>query len=72
MVESLGVSIFRARLMAFVIAALLAATSGWLYAHRCASSARRRSTCGRAFDYLLMAMAGGSGYVGRRHLGRRW
>ncbi|MGB7100593.1 MAG: branched-chain amino acid ABC transporter permease, partial [Xanthobacteraceae bacterium] len=32
MVESLGISVFRIRLITFVIAALLAAISGWLYA----------------------------------------
>ncbi len=33
MIESLGVNAFRVRLITFVIAALLAALSGWLYAH---------------------------------------
>ena len=33
MIESLGVNAFRTRLIIFVIAALLAGLSGWLYAH---------------------------------------
>ncbi|MDO6749220.1 branched-chain amino acid ABC transporter permease, partial [Gilvimarinus sp. 1_MG-2023] len=33
MAESMGVNTFRSKLVAFVISALLAAISGWLYAH---------------------------------------
>ena len=63
MVESLGVSIFRARLMAFVIAALLAAASGWLYAHMVRFVSPAPFDVRPSIDYLLMAMAGGSGHV---------
>ncbi len=63
MVESLGVSVFRARLMAFVIAALLAATSGWLYAHMVRFVSPAPFDVRPSIDYLLMAMAGGSGHV---------
>ncbi len=69
MVESLGVSIFRARLMAFVIAALLAATSGWLYAHMVRFVSPAPFDVRPSIDYLLMAMAGGSGYVAGAILG---
>jgi ABC-type branched-subunit amino acid transport system permease subunit len=63
MVESLGISVFRIRLIIFVIAALLAGLSGWLYAHMSRSSARRRSIVRMGIQYLFMAILGGSGYI---------
>jgi len=69
MVESLGINVFRARLMAFVIAALLAAVSGWLYAHMVRFVSPAPFDVRPSIDYLLMAMAGGSGYVAGAILG---
>lgn len=63
MVESLGISAFRAKLMAFVIAALLAGLAGWLYAHMIRFVSPAPFDVRPSIDYLLMAMAGGSGYV---------
>jgi len=63
MTESLGIDPFRVRLVTFVIAALLSALSGWLYAHM------TRLVSPAAFDvsagifYLLMAMVGGMGHL---------
>jgi ABC-type branched-subunit amino acid transport system permease subunit len=64
LVESLGIDPFTTRLRAFVLAALLAALSGWLYAHF------QRVVSATAFDleagieFLLMALIGGAGHVG--------
>jgi branched-chain amino acid transport system permease protein len=63
LVESLGIDSFRARLCAFVLAALLAALAGWLYAHF------QRVVSATAFDldagieFLLMALIGGASHV---------
>jgi branched-chain amino acid transport system permease protein len=63
MVESLAIDPFRIKLATFVIAALLAALSGWLYAHM------SRFVSPAPFDvevgilYLLMAMVGGMGHL---------
>ena len=63
MVESLGIDAFRIKLATFVIAALLAAVSGWLYAHmnRIVSPSPFDVTMG--ITYLMMAMVGGAGYL---------
>jgi branched-chain amino acid transport system permease protein len=60
LVESLGIDAFRTRLATFVIAALFAALSGWLYAHlsRFVSPAPFEVHVG--IDYLMMAMVGGA------------
>jgi ABC-type branched-subunit amino acid transport system ATPase component/ABC-type branched-subunit amino acid transport system permease subunit len=64
LVESLGIDPFATRLRAFVLAALLASLSGWLYAHF------QRVVSPTAFDleagieFLLMALIGGAGHVG--------
>lgn len=63
MVESLGVNAFQVRLVIFIVAALLAAIGGWLYAHmnRIVSPTPFDVTMG--IEYLMMAMVGGSGYL---------
>jgi branched-chain amino acid transport system ATP-binding protein/branched-chain amino acid transport system permease protein len=63
MVESLGINSFRIKVATFVIAALLSALSGWLYAHmgRFVSPAPFDVTAG--ILYLLMAMVGGMGHL---------
>jgi len=63
MVESVGVNAFRIKLITFIISALLAALSGWLYAHlgRFVSPTPFDVTWG--IEYLMMAMVGGSGYL---------
>jgi branched-chain amino acid transport system permease protein len=60
LVESLGISAFRAKLITFVLSAVLAALSGWLYAHlgRYVSPAPFDVHIG--IDYLMMAMVGGA------------
>ena len=60
LVESLGINAFFTRLATFVIAALFAGLSGWLYAHlnRFVSPAPFEVHVG--IDYLMMAMVGGA------------
>ncbi|MCI9867540.1 branched-chain amino acid ABC transporter ATP-binding protein/permease [Rhizobium skierniewicense] len=61
LVESLGIDPFRVKISCFVIAAALAAISGWLYAHmsRFVSPAPFEPLMG--IEYLMMAMVGGAG-----------
>jgi branched-chain amino acid transport system permease protein len=61
--ESMGVDTGRARLAVFVIAALQAGASGWLYAHfqRFVSPTPFRLHAG--IEYLFMAVVGGIGHV---------
>ncbi len=63
LVESLGIDPFRTRLCAFVLAALLAALAGWLYAHfqRVVSSTAFDLEAG--IEFLLMALIGGASHV---------
>jgi branched-chain amino acid transport system permease protein len=61
--EAMGVDTSRARLAIFVLAALQAAASGWLYAHfeRFVSPTPFRLHAG--IEYLFMAVVGGIGQV---------
>ena len=63
MVESLGINVFRVRLITFVIAALLAAVSGWLYAHMSRFVSPAPFDVRMGIDYLFMAILGGSGQI---------
>jgi branched-chain amino acid transport system permease protein len=58
--ESLGIGAFRVKLITFVIAALLAALSGWLYAHLGRYVAPGPFDVNVGIDYLMMAMVGGA------------
>jgi branched-chain amino acid transport system permease protein len=59
MMASLGVNLFRIRLVAFVLAALLAGMAGWLYAHMNRFVSPSPFDVHASIDYLLMAMVGG-------------
>lgn len=63
MAESMGVNTARDRVKLFVLAALLAAVSGWLYAHmqRFVSPAPFNLNIG--IEYLFMAVVGGAGHL---------
>jgi branched-chain amino acid transport system permease protein len=61
LVESLGISAYRVKLLSFVIAAFLAAVSGWLYAHLSRFVSPTPFEAGMGIEYLMMAMVGGSG-----------
>jgi branched-chain amino acid transport system permease protein len=63
MVESLGINVFRIRLVTFVIAALLAGISGWLYAHMSRFVSPAPFDVRMGIEYLFMAILGGSGYI---------
>ena len=63
MVESLGINVFRVRLITFVVAALLAAMSGWLYAHMSRFVSPAPFDVRMGIDYLFMAILGGSGQI---------
>ncbi|PTW56620.1 branched-chain amino acid transport system permease protein [Breoghania corrubedonensis] len=63
MVESLGVDAFRIRLATFVIAAILAGLSGWLYTHLGRFISPVEFDVTRGIEYLMMAMVGGAGYL---------
>ena len=63
MLASLGVSLFRVRLIIFVIAALLAGLAGWLYAHMNRFVSPSPFEIRPSIEYLLMAMAGGASSI---------
>ncbi|WP_349631250.1 ATP-binding cassette domain-containing protein [Bradyrhizobium sp. AUGA SZCCT0222] len=63
LLASLGVNIFRIRLVTFVIAALLAGLAGWLYAHMNRFISPAPFDVKPGIEYLLMAMAGGAGHI---------
>ena len=61
--ESLGIGAFRTRLALFVLSALLAALSGWLYAHLGRFVSPGSFSVEAGVEYLMMAMIGGSGHL---------
>ncbi len=63
LVESLGINAFRTRLAAFVIAAVLAAFAGWLYAHMNHFVSPTPFSITASIEFLMMAMVGGAGYL---------
>ena len=69
MPEAMGASTFRYKLAMFVIAALLAAVSGWLYAHMQRSVNPSPFGIKFGIEYLFMAVLGGIGTVGGAFVG---
>jgi len=63
LVESLGINALHIRLVTFVVAALLAALSGWLYAHMSRFVSPTPFDVTWSIFFLMMAMVGGSGYL---------
>lgn len=63
MAESMGVHTGRSKVMIFVLAALLAALSGWLYAHLQRFINPTPFGLHIGIEYLFMAVVGGVGYV---------
>ena len=63
MAESMGVDTARQRIKVFVLAALLAAVSGWLYAHMQRFVNPTPFNLNIGIEYLFMAVVGGSGYL---------
>ncbi|MFN4102787.1 MAG: ABC transporter permease subunit [Tepidimonas sp.] len=63
MAESMGVDTARQRIKVFVLAALLAAVSGWLYAHLQRFVNPTPFNLNIGIEYLFMAVVGGSGHL---------
>ncbi len=63
MAESMGVDTAQARMVIFVIAALQACASGWLYAHFQRFINPYPFSVEQGIEYLFMAVIGGVGYV---------
>ena len=63
MAESMGVDTARQRIKLFVLAALLASVSGWLYAHLQRFVNPTPFNINIGIEYLFMAVVGGSGYL---------
>ncbi|MBX3685155.1 MAG: branched-chain amino acid ABC transporter ATP-binding protein/permease [Rhodocyclaceae bacterium] len=63
MAEAMGVNTSRSRMVIFVIAALLACASGWLYAHMQRFVNPTPFGLHIGIEYLFMAVVGGAGHV---------
>ncbi|GAA4325044.1 branched-chain amino acid ABC transporter ATP-binding protein/permease [Pigmentiphaga soli] len=63
MAESMGVDTARSRIAIFIIAALLAGLSGWLYAHMQRFVNPTPFGLPIGIEYLFMAVVGGAGHV---------
>jgi len=63
MAEAMGVDSFRIKVTAFVIAALLASISGWLFAHFQRTVNPSPFSLKMGIEYLFMAVIGGAGHV---------
>jgi branched-chain amino acid transport system permease protein len=63
MPEAMGASVFRHKLLVFVISALLASLAGWLFAHIQRTVNPSPFGIGRSLDYLFMAVLGGVGHI---------
>jgi branched-chain amino acid transport system permease protein len=69
MAEAMGISTFRYKLIAFVIAAMLAAISGWLFAHFQRTVNPTPFSISKGIEYLFMAVLGGVSHVWGAFLG---
>ena len=69
MAESMGVDTARYRIKLFVLAALLAAISGWLYAHMQRFVSPTPFNLNIGIEYLFMAVVGGAGHLWSAVLG---
>ena len=63
MAEAMGVDSFRIKVTAFVLAALLASVSGWLFAHFQRNVNPSPFGLKMGIEYLFMAVIGGVGHV---------
>ncbi len=63
MAEAMGVDTARAKIVIFLIAALLASISGWLYAHLQRFVNPTPFSLTQGIEYLFMAVVGGIGHV---------
>ncbi len=63
MAEAMGVNTQRTKIVIFLIAALLASTSGWLYAHLQRFVNPTPFSLTQGIEYLFMVVVGGMGHV---------
>lgn len=63
MLASLGVDLFRMRMLIFVFSAVLAGLAGWLYSHMLRFISASPFDVRSSIEYLLMAMAGGAASI---------
>jgi len=63
MAEAMGVDTARAKIVIFLLAALLASVSGWLYAHLQRFVNPTPFALTQGIEYLFMAVVGGIGHV---------
>ncbi len=69
MAEAMGISTFRYKVIAFVLAAVLASISGWLFAHFQRTVNPSPFGLNKGIEYLFMAVLGGVGHVWGAFLG---
>ncbi len=69
MAEAMGISTFRYKMVVFVLAALLAAISGWLFAHFQRTVNPTPFSLGKGIEYLFITVLGGAGQVWGAFLG---
>jgi branched-chain amino acid transport system permease protein len=69
MAEAMGVNSLRYKLTAFVLAAVLAAVAGWLFAHLQRSVQPSPFGINKGIEYLFIAVLGGVGHVWGAFLG---
>ncbi|MES3001969.1 MAG: branched-chain amino acid ABC transporter ATP-binding protein/permease [Pseudomonadota bacterium] len=69
MAEAMGISTFRYKLEIFVIAAVLASVSGWLFAFFQRTVNPTPFSLGKGIEYLFMAVLGGVSHVWGAFLG---
>ncbi len=63
MAEAMGIDTARSKIVAFLVAALLAALSGWLYAHMQRFVNPTPFSLNYGIEYLFMAVIGGAAHV---------
>ena len=63
MAEAMGIDTYRIKVMAFVLAALLASVAGWLFAYFQRSVNPSPFGLNMGIQYLFMAVVGGAGHV---------
>ena len=63
MAEAMGISTFRYKLTAFLLAAMLASVSGWLFAHFQRTVNPSPFGLNKGIEFLFMAVLGGVGHV---------
>jgi ABC-type branched-subunit amino acid transport system ATPase component/ABC-type branched-subunit amino acid transport system permease subunit len=63
MAEAMGVNTSASRMVAFVLAAMMAGASGWLYAHMQRFVNPTPFSLPAGIEFLFMAVIGGAGYV---------